>query len=234
MAKQIKTKTKKKKSYKNARLILLFSVTFVAALFIISFLIKNFSPTVDVNIGGEEIAQEEETEEFPEHGIDDRLKWIQFEDNMNESPVVNEVQGFDENSEVQAVNKKNDAKKKAADNQKFQQKNKNTSASKQTENLEPVYHIQPPVPTIADVQKKTTTVASTTVTKVYIGFYPTQEQAEDVKNKIASLGLGYQPYVKKLGSNYIVQIGSFSDRTKAVHVKLDLSDRGYPARLLTE
>ncbi|MCR5260292.1 MAG: hypothetical protein K6C94_00460 [Candidatus Gastranaerophilales bacterium] len=233
MAKPIKTKTKKKKSYKNARLVLLFSVTFVAALFIISFLIKNFSPTVDVNIGGEEIAQqEEETEEFPEHSIDDRLKWIQFEDNMNESPVVNEVQGYDdENGEVQAVNKRNEAKKKA-DAKKSQQKNK-TSVTQSTEKLEPVkYHIQPPVPTIEEVQNKTNPVPVKTVTKVYIGFYPTQEQAEEIKSKIA--GLGYQPYVKKLGSNYIVQIGSFSDRAKAVNVKLDLSDRGYPARLLTE
>lgn len=226
MAKSVKMH--KNKSYKTAKLILLFSVTFVATLFIISALIKNFSPTVDVNIGKEEtVVAEDDTEEYNERDIDDRLKWIQFEDNMAESPVVNEVQNSDNYSE-----QKNKKKKKNKNTQTAQNKKKINNAEE--EPPIPVRNqVQAPLPTVSEVAKAAPSPA-TKVTKVYVGFYPSYEEATEIKNKIQSSVSGYQPFVRKMNNNYVVQIGSFTDRTKAVNLKLEISDKGYPARLLTE
>lgn len=223
-------KTSKNKTYKHAKLILLFSVTFVATLLLVSALIKNFSPTVDVNIGKEEIVQEDDTEETNERGIDDRLKWIQFEDNFAESPVVNEVQNADEK-----VNKKNKNSAKNIAKAKEEKKNKYIRMAEEEEEPPiPVrYNPKAVAPAVSEIQKPPVTPA-TKITKVYIGFYSSAEEATEIKNKLASSVGGYQPFVKKINNNYIVQIGSFTDRTKAVNLKLELSDKGYPARLLTE
>lgn len=244
-------KTKKKKSYRNAKLILLFSITFVLALFLISTFIKNYSPTIDVNIGGEEISQiEDDVEDDIGKGIDDRLKWIQFEDNMTESPVVNEIQNLNDDEEkfVKTVEKTtSNAKKISKIKQDIKTTPNNNSKNNQNKDIPqkviekkelatvPVkYHLQTQENTIEQTKKTQPTATPTKMTKVYVGYYTTQEEANEVKNELMSAVSGYQPYVKKINNNYIVQIGSFSDRIKAVNLKLDLSDKGYPARLLTE
>ena len=224
---------------KKTLFILLFAVTFVMTLFLVSAMFKNFSPPVDVNIGGAETVAENPAEEFPEKDIDDRLKWIQFEDNIAESPVANEVQ-------------KNPQDETAKNVQKIHAGEKIKKGEKQAEEpvmdqskyiMEPPVPInykpsQPPVPTISEIKtvQKTTEapVPAVKMTKVYVGFYATREEADSVKSQIAGSLSGYQPYVKLSGSQYIVQIGSFSDRNKALNLKTDLTNKGFPAKLLTE
>ena len=67
--------------------IALFIITFLITLIGVTYLIKSFSPNVDVEIGGEELTTEtgdesDEPESDFKKAIDDRLKWIQLEDNM--------------------------------------------------------------------------------------------------------------------------------------------------------
>lgn len=233
--------SKKKSKNKNITLILLFSITFIMTLFLVGTMFKNFSPPVDVNIGGEELAMQDDdvddNEAYIEGEIDGRLKWIQFEDNMSESPVVNEVSNDKEklqNNKIVNTEIKKNIKKAEA----LEEIRPNTERYRNYNEQEPpipIKYIQPPVPSISDIknvsQNKNVAVK---MTKVYIGYYPTQEEANKAKDRVLSITSGYQPYVKKVGNNYIVQIGSFSDRTKAVNVKLELSDKGLPARLLTE
>ncbi|MBQ2645077.1 SPOR domain-containing protein [bacterium] len=229
-------KPKKKLNNKNAKLILLFSITFVATLFLVSAMFKNFSPPVDVNIGGQDFVAENDTDDFPQKDIDDRLKWIQFEDNMSESPVVNEVQQNDSTEKTikktfNNVNIKNDTDKEINND-----KNLKTQYIR-LETSEPPIPVKytPPTPSVSEIKNSAQKPAlANKMTKVYVGYYSSIEQANKVKNDITNSISGYQPYVKQINNNYIVQIASFSDREKAVYLKLELSDKGYPARLLTE
>ena len=63
----------------------LFIVTFLVSLIVITYFIKSMSPDVDVEIGGEDTQNtsvEESSESDVKKAIDDRLRWIQMEDNM--------------------------------------------------------------------------------------------------------------------------------------------------------
>ena len=236
---KFETKVKKKKNG-NITFILLFAITFVMTLFLVSAMFKNFSPPVDVNIGGEETISENPVEEFPEKDIDDRLKWIQFEDNIAESPVVNEVQK--NTKEEKTKTDKNPYTKELTNKKEVKQAEEPVMAQNKyiMDPPVPVQYkpVQPPVPTISEIKTVYKPVEPSTpavkMTKVYVGYYATKEEADRIKNQIANSVSGYQPFVKSSGSQYIVQIGSFNDRSKAFNLKTELANKGYPARLLTE
>ena len=71
---------------KTKQTLALFIVTFLISLIVITYFIKSFSPNVDVEIGGEEEVQQttdsSDSESDVKKAIDDRLRWIQLEDNM--------------------------------------------------------------------------------------------------------------------------------------------------------
>ncbi len=247
-----KLKKPKKKNNK-LTLLVLFVVTFVVAMFLVSALFKNFSPPVDVNIGGEAAEETaEENEHFAE--LDSRLKWIQYEDTMGESMVKTEASAFGNTASEPA---KTETQTSSTSSEKKSVKKSGKTAQKQASLLAepPVMQYsfdeapvpvrtpktvsKPPVPTVAEVQYRANTQpASTTsggsVTKVYIGYYPTMEQANIIRNRVSTAVTGYQPFVRRLGSQYVVQVGSFSDRNRALGLKSELDGKGFSARLLTE
>ena len=71
-------------SSKIKQTIALFVVTFLVSLIVITYFIKSMSPDVDVEIGGgeENTMQQDDTDSEVKQPIDDRLRWIQMEDNM--------------------------------------------------------------------------------------------------------------------------------------------------------
>ncbi len=247
-------KLKKIKKKKNKfTLLILFVVTFVVALFLVSAMFKNFSPPVDVNIGGEEAETAvEENEKFAE--LDSRLKWIQYEDTMGEVPTKSEASVLGNSStEIKKNEKSIKAENKPV--------NKNSKPTKKQSPIlaePPVMQYSfdeipvpvrttktvshPPVPTVAEVKYSTSSATSTTktaspstfLTKVYIGYYPTMEQANIVRSRVSTAVTGYQPFVRRLGSQYVVQVASFGDRNRAVSLKNELESKGFSARLLTE
>lgn len=231
-------KTNKKK--KKFVLLITFCLTFGGTIFVISEFLKNYSPAVDVNIGQENVV-EDESDFYQEANIDDRLKWIQFEDNVEDSPVVAEVQENDDNT-VKILDKIADKK---TDNQKqiskqpkeepvFSPQNIYQNDAKTNYNVPKVDDEEPPVPIMTEIkpQPKPTPV-NTRTTRVYVGYYSSMTEATKIKNLICSEFPSYSPVIKNVNGQYIVQIGTFSDRTKAVILQMDLSDRGYPARLQT-
>ena len=244
-----KLKKPKKKNNK-LTLLVLFVVTFVVAMFLVSELFKNFSPPVDVNIGGEAAEETaEENEHFAE--LDSRLKWIQYEDTMGESMAKTEASALGNSvSETSKSEVSQNTEKKSA-------KKVEKTVKKQSPALAepPVMQYsfdevpvpvrtpktisKPPVPTVAEVQYRAnsqhqTTSAQSAMTKVYIGYYPTMEQANIVRGRVSTAVTGYQPFVRRLGSQYVVQVGTFSDRGRAVSLKSELDGKGFSARLLTE
>lgn len=243
-----KFKKPKKKSKNKFTFLILFIVTFVATLFLVSALFKNFSPPVDVNIGGEaNVETAEENEHFAE--LDSRLKWIQYEDTMGESMAKSEASALGNSSSEKSNVEEKTKKSKSTSVHKTQ-----NTVKKQSPLLAepPVMQYsfdeapvpvrtpktvsKPPVPTVAEVQIRANSNASSpnAVTKVYIGFYPTMEQANTIRNRVSTAVYGYQPFVRRLGSQYVVQVASFSDRSRAVSLKSELDGKGFSARLLTE
>ena len=172
---KFETKVKKKKNG-NITFILLFAITFVMTLFLVSAMFKNFSPPVDVNIGGEETISENPVEEFPEKDIDDRLKWIQFEDNIAESPVVNEVQK--NTKEEKTKTDKNPYTKELTNKKEVKQAEEPVMAQNKyiMDPPVPVQYkpVQPPVPTISEIKTVYKPVEPSTpaikMTKVYVGY----------------------------------------------------------------
>lgn len=250
-------KLKKPKKKNNFKFLILFIATFIVALFFVSVLFRNFSPPVDVNIGGEansEIA--EENEHFAE--LDSRLKWIQYEDTMGESMQKSESSALGNTSDFsETKNSQNTAKTEKKSAKKVEKTVKKQSPllaeppvmqysydeiplPVKTKTVE-----KPPVPTVVEVKNATASPATTpnysnssnasvAMTKVYIGFYPTMEQANTIRARVSTAVAGCQPYVRRLGSQYVVQVASFSDRDKAVNLKSELDAKGFSARLLTE
>ena len=244
-----KLKKPKKKNNK-LTLLVLFVATFIVAMFIVSAIFKNFSPPVDVNIGGEAAEETaEENEHFAE--LDSRLKWIQYEDTMGTSMVKTEASALGNvSTEPTKTENSGTAEKKTS-----------TKVEKKTGKQSPLlaeppvmqYSFdeaplpvktktvsKPPVPTVAEVQLRTNPAApaaatgQNAMTKVYIGYYPTMEQANTIRSRVSTAVTGYQPFVRRLGSQYVVQIASFSDRNRAVELKTELDGKGFSARLLTE
>lgn len=246
-----KLKKPKKKNNK-LTLLVLFVVTFVVAMFLVSALFKNFSPPVDVNIGGEAAEETaEENEHFAE--LDSRLKWIQYEDTMGESMVKTEASALGNTASESASTES----KTSSSSEKKSVKKSEKTVKKQSPLLAepPVMQYsfdeapvpvrvpktvsKPPVPTVAEVQYRAnaqpaTQTSSSSVTKVYIGYYPTMEQANIIRSRVSTAVTGYQPFVRRLGSQYVVQVGSFSDRNRALGLKSELDGKGFSARLLTE
>lgn len=208
----------------------LFIITFLVSLIVITYFIKSFSPNVDVEIGGEEqqAIEESSTESDIKKAIDDRLKWIQLEDNMPGVSKRDESQNEDvtyletEKSESQAKTKieklKEEAKPKAQE-------------------LAPVEYVNPkhqqpaPPPVPAQTQQSAEPFK---MSKVYVGSYPTIEQAIQAQNKLMSTSVSVSPFVKEVNGSYVLQAGSYANAGKAESVAREINSVGFHAKVVKE
>jgi len=71
------------------------------------------------------------------------------------------------------------------------------------------------------------------VTRVVVGSYATEKQAEVAKSIIQDAGLGITPVVKNIGGYYTLQVGSYSSKEKAQQVMNNLLRSNFPARTVT-
>ena len=223
------SKKKSKKNSSKAAFLAYFIVTFMVAVFVLGIFFKHFSPTVDVNIGQSEFQSDETDNNFE---LDNRLKWIQDEDNFEQEPTSEKYLKVESDN---TLSKRNVSEKKEA----VRQKSKVTEVSSSAKNdeipipLNTKYITVPPVPTVNEVQNSFPP-KNVKITRVYVGFYKNIEDATEAKTKIAQTMPGIQPFIKAVNEQYIVQAGSFTDRSKAVELRDELSNRGYTARLLSD
>lgn len=208
---------------------MLFIVTFLVSLIVITYFIKSMSPDVDVEIGGEEVQQSSEsTESDIKKAIDDRLRWIQMEDNMPGVSKRDETLGDDENFDEIKKDKQKD--KKDTKEEKTKKEN--------NKELEAIEYVNP------QMQKTTPTTPPTPVahpapepvkmSKVYVGSYPTIEQAIQAQNKLMSSSASVSPFVKELNGVYVLQAGSYANAGKAESVSRELNSLGFPSRVVKE
>ena len=99
MAKQSYKKYMKKNSTKDFNLLKLFIVSFLGMLLVFTFLIKSFSPSVDVSIGDYKQESEIESAEDIKKNVDNRLAMIQDEDQGKDFTAIMNLHEKDEKLE---------------------------------------------------------------------------------------------------------------------------------------
>ena len=214
-------KFKRKKNKKNAMgYIYLFVFVFLSALAFMSYLVKSYSPAVDVEIGNKEDLTLGESDMSVEiKSIDERLKWIQEEDEL---PSV----AIRENKNRVKVNSDNivDAPKVEIERVKEvipPPKKPEIDTPKpniKTENNKPVQGVIPaPVPALI---------------KVYVGSYSSLEEAMAMQQKISSDSVDAMPFIKSVNGKYIVQLGSFSKQETADAYISKMKAKGYNPKIL--
>lgn len=201
-------KENKKKKNKESKTVSIFLITFIVTFAFVALSVKYFSPEIDVEIEGKEQIAEEDVEKG---SVDERLRWIQFEDNM---PGVSTR--FTEETE-------NTQKAKDDDVIVYDEEN---NENNEIEKLEEVQEVKPliatPVPSINKISK------------VYVGQFSNIEQAIAMQNKLTDAGLDLAPFVKRIDNYYVVQIGSYASKEKAQAVVLQVQGAGFPAQLVNE
>ncbi len=212
----------------------LFSLVFIFALLGLSYIVKSYSPNVDVTIGNNEaLTLSEQDMDVEIKTIDERLKWIQTEDEM---PTV---------AIREPKEKQSDIDKKQKDKDKDKEKNKEEKVLKKPKKDKPSEKKETTSKAAQDYKKQKLDIKlekaitppkplPPKITKVYIGKYSTIEEAMRIQRKIASEESDIVPFIKSLGSGYIVQIGSFSDSQRAAALLTRMRNKGYNAKLLTE
>ncbi len=224
---------KRKKQKNGLGYILLFTVVFLFALWGLSYIVQSYSPDVDVEIGNNESLMLNETDTEIKT-VDERLKWIKMEDELptvsiksskeddkkydstsskkQESAEQNRMESFFKNKQEDDVVRKN-----------IQQQNEETNKQRLDFRIKNIQNI----PSVPSMPKETL------ISKVYVGKFSNVEEAIATQNKIAAHEPDTVPFIKLINGKYVVQIGSFSDKEKAVALAERMNSKGYSARVVT-
>lgn len=209
----------------------LFIVTFLVSLIVITYFIKSMSPDVDVEIGGEDTQAVEESSSDSDikKAIDDRLRWIQMEDNM--PGVSKREDGLSSDDVTYEPGEKEPAKQKdeKAKAQKEEVKSEGNELAP-IEYVNPQQHksvVQPPTPAQPAPEPFK-------MSKVYVGSYPTIEQAIQAQNKLMNTNVSVSPFVKEVNGSYVLQAGSYANAGKAEAVSREINSVGFHARVVKE
>ncbi len=208
-----------KKNDKAHKLLTIFLTTFLVTFIFITLFVKNL-PEIDVEIGKN--ADATDADDSEKGSVDERLRWIQFEDNM--PGVSTRFTSTDENSQEDGKQNEDNVIEYDED-----VKSGNIPAIKEDAVIK-VDKAQPaetktPAPVTPSVSK---------ISKVYVGQYSTIEQAIAMQNRLTDAGLDLAPFVKKVGENYVVQIGSYASAQKAQSVAESVQNAGFAARVVSE
>lgn len=225
-------------SNKVKQTVALFLVTFLISLIVITYFIKSMSPDVDVEIGGEseQTVEQDGTDSEIKQPIDDRLRWIQMEDNM---PGASKRQdGESQDIEYKSTeNGKEDVVKQPESKDKEKSKSDSDTITPfeytNPNNQKPI--ATPPTP-VQSMQNKQPAPSADEfkMSKVYVGSYPTIEQAIQAQNKIMNTSISVSPFVKEVNGSYVLQAGSYANAHKAEAVAREISAAGFPTRVVKE
>ena len=214
----------------------LFVATFVVIFIIIVVSIMKYSAKMDIeytkgelqlstgavnSIAGYNAVVEEEQQ----RKIDKRLLLIQQEENApSEARIVEKPNNNHEVISQTHVedNKKLEKKEKIEKQKKLNETNALKPASKISNIIEEV-KLQKKVPVESVEADNNVTIMS----KVLIGRYTTFEEAQKVQNQIKAKNSALQPFVRKVGSVFSVQMGSYQDFNVAKNHAQALKSKGF-------
>ena len=230
----------------------LFVATFVVIFILIVLFIMKFSTKVDIEYTRGDLADLDSNgnysntyseEDSKREKIDKRLVLIQQEENApSEAKIIsdnknNEVidpQIIEENNKI---DKKHSIEFKKKQELK-QQKKEQTQEPKQPQENETATSAPIPKATEKEQAKEEAQIASppktltsdsnlTIMSKVLIGRYQTLEEARAMQTTLKGQFAQLSPYVKKVGSIYSVQMGSYQDFSIARKHAQSLQAQGY-------
>ena len=192
------------------------------------------SPNVDVGITDEKDNQTYAQEDTRQSNVDERLKKLQQEDN-NEmfSPELDEKIVLPSQRSQTVSKEKTDASElelRTTENTSQQshiQDTKQTKETKATETKEKPKEVTP-----TSHAQTTATTTQMTPSRVVIGSYASEKQAEVAKAALQESGIGVTPIIKNVGGTYTLQVGSYSTREKAQQATNSLIKNNFPARVL--
>lgn len=217
---------KKKKNDGSNKSLTLAVSTFFATLLLFIIVAANLSPNVDVSIGEDTDMEAKESGLGVKRFIDDRLKMIQMEDSGSAvSKKVEEKKTSDfQDEEFDSFSKELDEKVELPSNSK-------DAAKSGVEKVSSKVHTPPRPNRNEDLS---TPFESPRMSKVYVGYYNTAEQAKVAQGILLDSGLNVTPFIKDLGGAYTLQVGSYSARQKAESLAGELLRNNFPARVIQE
>lgn len=206
-------KKDKNKNYQN--LFMLFITAFLVMLLFFTAVAKHLTPDVDVAIGNEEEVEVKDTGLGVKRFIDDRLKFIQQED-----------QGLVK----RALDKKVEDEIIMSDRM-----NEETFSPELDERVVIPYSIQNQEIALKKEQAPVPVTPTYNETfKVLVGKYSTLEQARVAQSILQDSDVGVSSFVKSMNGAYTLQVGSFTERAKAENLLNDLLSNSFPARIVKE
>ena len=230
----------KRKSNKGAsKDILVFVSVFAVGLIVLLGFAKVLSPNVDVAISVDnEIAAMEE--EARTAAIDERLRHLKMEDEGIEVDEDAEKMFSPELDEKVVLPNQ---RKKTVGEIEAEKASKNLTTEDLAKASDSVNTFKPVSKEEAEeivkevkVQQPQTppapTPAKSTITRVVVGYYATEKQAEVAKSIIQDAGVGVTPIVKNIGGYYTLQVGSYSTKEAAQAAANNLLKANFPARIL--
>lgn len=234
----------KKKSNRVANKdVLVFVSVFAVGLIMLLGFAKVLSPNVDVAISVDnEIATMEE--EARTAAIDERLRHIKMEDEgieIDEDAEKMFSPELDEKVVLPNQRKKTVGEVEAEKASKKLTTEDLAKASDSVNTVKPVSkeeakEIVKEVKVQQAAQKPQTppapTPAKSTITRVVVGYYATEKQAEVAKSIIQDAGVGVTPIVKNIGEYYTLQVGSYSTKEAAQAAANNLLKANFPARIV--
>ena len=208
-----KYKKDKKNNYQS--LFLLFLTAFLVMLLFFTAVARHLSPEVDIAIGDEEEVEPKETGLGVKRFIDDRLKFIQQED----QGVVK-----------QAIDKK------VEDETIKERMTEGTLVPELDEKVVIPYAIQKQEveKPVQKVEPKPVTPTYNKILKVCVGKYATVEQARVAQSILQDSDVGVSSFIKMVNGSYTLQVGSFTERSKAEQLLNELLRNSFPARIIQE
>lgn len=230
--KMLNTNTKKQS-------LTLFLGAFFVLLLIFLGMAKMMSPDVEITLGDDTNVVAEE--EYPRGEIDDRLRDLQMEDesmsfNTDEVEVEDgekvtipkiHREHVEENKLPEEVLGQKAVKdvvgETARELPKSTEKVQDKTSAQQAETSAPVLAPAPPVPAAPAINAR-----------VVVGNYPTIEQADVAKSILQDAGLGVNPFIRKMGNTYTLQVGSYGTKEKAMSVAESLLNQNFPAKVIVE
>lgn len=228
---------KKKVNKKNNKDVKIFVSVFFAGLLILLGIARIFAPNVEIGISSNDAEMAGEDNTVSSAAIDERLNSLKLEDDGKKTADEKMFSPeLDEKVILPHQNKPTVGQVEAENNLINEQKDA-TAAEQETKQQEPkVVVVKQPVRQQESGQTSLPAQQAAeqpVITRVVVGSYATEKQAEVAKSIIQEAGLGITPVVKNIGGYYTLQVGSYSSKEKAQQVMNNLLKSNFPARTVT-
>lgn len=240
---------KKNRKKDNKKGTMLFIATFCVTVIIFVGMAKVLSPDVDINIGNDPDYEAKDTGLGVKKFIDNRLKMIQNDDNGDSKTSAGGGPAGSTYSSSDSSSSKRTSNYNDASFDKYSEagmdSNSNSSAHKRhaydnnDEDLDSDFgmsntSVQPRRAPKRPTARVSTPIQSPKVSKVYVGYYSNAQQAKVAQGILQDSGLGISPSVRSTGGGYTLQVGSYSNRSRADSVAGELQRNNFPARVVQE